>query len=695
MKVDLRRLPVRAVRRGPLTYPLPAPPAAVLCAAALGFAGAREEDRSHWLSAFRRLLDALDTPLQVLIRARPGPDVDPRLPSGALAVRDRSALRRADIAFADHLARRREAVERQVVFAMPRAAEGHVRQMLGDLALGSRAESRPEPIHGEERHDAFVDAGGWHRSWFLERFPGLELEPGWLIDLLPADLTLDLTYHVVPLPTAWMIQHLQRRLAAFRATRFTTGGSDVHVEGALPAAEELQKRLAASQERAFRVALYITLTAPSREALAEGSSRVEQAARGVLAGLQPLIFEMAAGRLATLAAGHDPLSRGHVLDTSALTTLFPWRDAELRHPDGFVVGKSRATARPVVVDPFDHRLFANANIGVFGHSGAGKTFLLSSLALGAYASGTQVFVLDPEHEYGALSRMLGGEDVRLALGSGHALNVLPSIADPGAEAVEEILGPAVADAVDLVAIIAGGLDEAERAEVERAARAAYQDEAQPLLGHVARRLPPGRSRTVLERWVEGSLGAMFSRPTNVDLDADFVVFGMRELRDELVAPVHFLLAEALWTRIKGRGRRRLLLIDELGLLFEDPTLRRFVVALARRIRKYNGALVFATQNPGDLLASEAGSVVATNPAVHFFGAARPGEAARLQQAFQLSPAQRTMVETARRGEFLLAAGAERLSVLVTAPSWQAELIEAARGAVNGAGAQARAPPARQ
>jgi type IV secretory pathway VirB4 component len=333
----------------------------------------------------------------------------------------------------------------------------------------------------------------------------------------------------------------------------------------------------------------------------------------------------------------------------------------------------------VVIDPFNQGLYANANIGVFGHSGAGKTFLLSSLALGAYAAGSQVFVLDPEHEYGGIAAALGGQDIRLALGSGHSLNVLPAVAHEGGAPDEAWLGPAAADAVDLVAVLAGGLDEAERAGVERAVRAAYLDDPEPVLGHVARRLPSGRTRTVLERWVEGSLGAMFSQPTNVDLDANFVVFGMREMRDELIAPVHFLLAEALWSRIKGRGRRRLLLIDELGLLFEDPILRRFVVALARRIRKYDGSLVFATQNPGDLLASEAGAVVATNPSIHFFGAARPGEAGRLQQAFQLSPAQRSLVETARRGEFLLAAGSERLPLRVMAPDWQVELLDRVRG----------------
>ncbi len=131
-----------------------------------------------------------------------------------------------------------------------------------------------------------------------------------------------------------------------------------------------------------------------------------------------------------------------------------------------------------------------------------------------------------------------------------------------------------------------------------------------------------------------------------------------------------------------RDRRRMLVVDELGLLFEDPTVRRFVVSLARRIRKYNGSLVFATQNPGDLLSGDAGAVVATNPALHFFGAQRPGEAGKLQQAFGLSEAQRAGLETARCGEFLPAAGSQRLPIRVHAPPWQSAAIEFARPPAN-------------
>src|SRR5207245_7385151 len=158
------------------------------------------------------------------------------------------------------------------------------------------------------------------------------------------------------------------------------------------------------------------------------------------------------------------------------------------------IGRGRATGAPVLVDPFDQRRYANANIGIFGHSGAGKTYLLSTLAMGALGRGIQVYIVDPEHEYGRLASELGGANIQLALGSGHALNVLDL--RPSDRRDEAWIGPAAADAIDLCACLCGRLDESERAQLEAAVRLAYDEVAQPVLRDVAQRLPP-KSRVAL------------------------------------------------------------------------------------------------------------------------------------------------------------------------------------------------------
>jgi hypothetical protein len=679
LKRQVQLGPVRLTARGPDVLWNGGAEAAAIRTSPIGFAGATEVDRLRWIHGFRRLLDGVDGPIQCVVEVKSGagPDTSPI----ARPAIDLNHTRSADVAFVEEVALSQSAQRTRVTFVTARSQAMRLEAALSEMSIDSvTSAAGGEPIFGSEQSSHFLHAQGWSRTWQIDRLPGGELEAGWLHRLLPQGLNVSLSWHATPLPVAWIVEYLQRQLVGMKASRIqeqNVGNADPALAGALPAAEDLQRRLAASQEKAFHVSIYLTLTSPTLEGLEAGAQRIEAAARAVLCHLQPCKFRMFDGYLATRPVAVDRLQRKRVLDTSTLVTFFPWLHSELNQTGGLMIGRSQATGAAVMVDPFAQTAHANANIGVFGHSGAGKTYLLSSLAMGALGLGIQVYVIDPEHEYGELAKQLGGVDVPLALGSGHAINVLDL--RPADRRDESWLGPATADAVDLCEAVCGGLDERERAIIESAVRLAYREADPPLLRDVAANLPPdSRVAAILMRWVHGSLGQMFSAPTNIDLDAPIVVFGMRELRDEMVAPVHFLLAEALWSRIKRKDRRRMLIVDELGLLFEDPTIRRFVVGLARRIRKYDGSLVFATQNPGDLLSSEQGAVVATNPAVLFFGVQRPGEAAKLQRTFHLSRQQRTFLETARRGDFLLAAGAERLAVEVKAPPWQEAMMREAR-----------------
>src|SRR5713101_4676251 len=334
---------------------------AVIAAGDLGFAGASEPDQLRWLNGFRRLLDGLDSPLQVVISVEPGtqPDVSEAHP----VPRDFDDMRAADVWFADRIGDLETTSRRSVTFATNRLHVRRLESALRDLGVTMSDASGGAELFGVERPDHLQHQCGWSRTWYVDRLPGTELEPGWLFRLISPGLRVRLAWHAVPLPTAWIVDYLQRQLVSMRATRIQKDGSansDSSLAIGLPAAEDLQRRLAASQEKAFHVAIYLTLITPTRAELDAGSEKLESAARAAICRLQQCTFRMADGHIATFPGAPDRLQRRRVLDTSALATFLPWLDVDISEPGGLVVGRSRATGSAVMLDPFDQRRYANA-----------------------------------------------------------------------------------------------------------------------------------------------------------------------------------------------------------------------------------------------------------------------------------------------------------------------------------------------
>src|SRR5215470_16114378 len=308
-------------------------PAAVLATGAIGYVDAAEDDRRRWIAGFRALLDGLDAPLQVLVDFVPGagdPEPPHAQPAGELPP---PPLRRGlDLAFAQALRDSRSAQRRDVHLATTPSAVDGLERALRDLGVPDvrRVDWQPPAgvLFGRETPTAVEDCQGCHRTWWLERFPGVDLVPGWLLRLVPGGLRLSLGWHADRLPTAWVVDYLQRQLVHMRAAQMHRAGGvgDPQIEGAAPAAEALQQRLTASQESAFHVSLYLSVCTSSAADLEVASARVEAAGRSALCQLAATTFRQLDGRLATLPLARDPIGRRRVLDTSALVTMFPWYD---------------------------------------------------------------------------------------------------------------------------------------------------------------------------------------------------------------------------------------------------------------------------------------------------------------------------------------------------------------------------------
>ena len=656
--------------------------------------GARQ---SAVLAGFARLCHTLETSLQLVVRVR-------RVPPDAMRrTMPRAAADPAHRTFDDAM----EAFWRQRLTS--RAA--HTRTVL--IAITGRSQDalsvhtahvlnavRGLGITGRRLHDAdLADAVGgglpvgaalaWTvhpqhvrmgamllRSYRLRRLPGHPVTPGWLAPLLRVDAECDIAIHLAPASLGDALNTLGRRLRDFAAHRMLESErgalNDVHVDIALDSAFELRARLARNAGRPLHMSVTATACAPDHAQLQRAGDAVRVAFHSAMAGCEPTHFRQLPAMLTTRPLGVDTLGAVKLVDSAAAALCLPWVDAGCDDADGYRLGEALRSRVPVRLAPFDAGRHNNANIAVLAASGHGKSFAMGTLMLEAAAHDVGCIVIDPEGEYERVVTALGGEYLSLAPATGTALNVL----DAGVGGVED----AIAALVDLAGVVCGALTDLERALVDRAGRAAFEQATErdhlptlrDCLPHLEGSAP--RVAAVLQRYCTGALGDLFDRPTSVRLDGAVAGISLRDTPPEHVAAVTLLVARWLWQLVREAPRPRHLLFDEVGALCAYAAIRTLLVQLARRCRKYGASLVVATQNAQDLLGSDEGSVIATNCATVLLGGHRSAETARMEQAFGLTDSQRRFLETAARGEFLLLAGDRRLPIRIDVPPEHAALL---------------------
>jgi hypothetical protein len=485
----------------------------------------------------------------------------------------------------------------------------------------------------------------------------------------------DASIHLVPVDAAAAHRAVERRLrnlAADRLLDIDRGRiGDAHVEAGIEAAGLLRDRLARNEVRPLRLSIAVVARGATEAQAHHAAEVIRAAAAGAGLRLRHAHLRHAAVLRGTLPLG-EAAPGGKLVDSAAAATCLPLTETVCDDRSGYRLGVTRRSGVPVSVDVFDSTMHSNANVAVFATSGHGKSFTIGALVLEAATRGVGSLIVDPEGEYQRLMHAAGGQYLRLGSAGSGALNVF----DAAPTAME-----AIPVAVDLVNVLCGSvLGEVERARVDAAlhdAVAAASGGRRPaLLGDCVAALErtAPRAATVLRRVCGGSLGAIFNRPSDIDLDGELCAISLRDLPHEFVPAATLLIAQWLWTRVRTEPKRRHIVLDEVGALCVHRPLRELLVQLARRCRKYGASLVVATQNVEDLLRSEEGSVVATNCATVLLGGHRAAEALQMERAFGLTDGQRGFVEHAGRGEFLLLAGRRRCEIRVDVPELHRSIL---------------------
>lgn len=309
------------------------------------------------------------------------------------------------------------------------------------------------------------------------------------------------------------------------------------------------------------------------------------------------------------------------------------------------------------LDFFDNTA-GNYNVAVAAASGAGKSVFMQEVALSYLGCGAKVWTIDVGRSYERLAKLLGGQFVEFTVDSDICLNPFSMIQNLDEEM--DVIKPILAQ----MAMPNGRCNDLQLAVFEEAIRMVWDsrgpdmtvtDISAQLLQNARR----GEGRQVLESAAErvstggdglseqlamlvqelragannadqrildlakllypftkqGVYGKYFDGKANVKFESDYVVLELEELnvKKDLQSVVLLTLLFAIQREMFfDRSRKKLLMIDEAWDLMGGGSTAEFMEKVARRVRKYRGSLLTATQSLQDYYENDAAAAIIAN-----------------------------------------------------------------------------------
>ncbi|MBI3443192.1 ATP-binding protein [Candidatus Woesebacteria bacterium] len=534
--------------------------------------------------------------------------------------------------------------------------------------------------------------GRFFRTYFVANYPRF-VEPNWLEPLISFDHSLLVAMFIYPSESAGVLDELKRKIAEMEATIQTDlergRAIDPSVEVALEDAKGLQDQLVKGVERFFQFALYISVPSSSKQDLHNSAKLVESTLASLSISAKPTTLQMEDGFKSTLPIGADLLNLTHNMDTTSLATTFPFASSELTANEGIMYGINEHNDSLILFDRFS---LENANSVVFAKSGAGKSFLVKLEALRSLMFGVEIIIIDPEQEYLPLTHAVGGEYINFSSSSPVKIN--PFDLSSQITAGENELGRKILSLTAFLKLVMGNLTAQEGAILDRALKQTYQlkgitddpkTQLNPRLGPplmedlykvlIGMEEPSAMELSArLERFIKGSLTGIFSAHSNIDLQNSFTVFSVRDLPDELRPLAIYMILDYIWTKIRGKLKRRILIVDEAWYLMRNPDSANFLVDMAKRARKYYLGLTTVTQDVEDFLGSERGKEIISNSSIQILLKQAPVSIDILSQVFNLSEGEQRLLMSEGIGQGLFFAGNTHVAMRVVASAKEHELI---------------------
>jgi type IV secretory pathway VirB4 component len=527
------------------------------------------------------------------------------------------------------------------------------------------------------------------RTFFVISYPRF-LSESWFAPIINLDKIFNISIFIHPIDTARILRHFQKKVAEVQSqisTREDKGlVRDPMLDTAYQDLEALRDNLMQAQEKLFDVGVYITIFGDNSAELDKTESEIKSILEAKLVYLKPALFQQESGYKSVLPIGDDELMVHSKLNSSPLSSLFPFVSFDLTSDKGILYGINRHNSSLVLFDRF---LLENYNSVTFAKAGSGKSYCTKLEILRTLMFDTEVIVIDPEKEYEYMAEATGGKYFNISLNSEHHINPFDLPVPREDESAADVLRSNIINLVGLFRIMLGGLSQEEDAIIDRAITETYalkdispesdfRNVEPPLLSDFELVLAgmEGAESLVerLTKYTKGTWSGFINRPSNVDINKKFVVFSLRDMEDELKPVAMYIVTHYIWNAIRKQLKKRLLVIDEAWWMMKSEDTASFLLGLAKRGRKYYLGLATITQDVDDFLKSPYGLPIITNSSIQILLKQSPSSIDNVQKTFNLTDEEKYLLLESDVGEGIFFVGLKHVALKVVASYTEDQII---------------------
>ncbi len=532
--------------------------------------------------------------------------------------------------------------------------------------------------------------GKFGRSFFVLAYPRF-LSTGWLSFIINSEGSLDISMFITPIDSGMILKKLRNKVGEIGSQMMINQEKglvrDPMLETAYGDVEGLRDSLMQGTEKYFRFALYITIYAQDLKELEKNSSILESSLGAKLIVTKRALLQMEQGFNSTLPLAGDQLDVSNNLNTSPLSTTFPFVSSDLTSNDGILYGINRHNNSLILFDRFQ---MENANAVVFAKSGAGKSYAIKLEILRSLMVGVEVVVIDPENEYQHLAEAVGGTYLNISLNSDFRINPFDLPAAIGAdEDQEDLMRSAVINLLSLFSLVLGSLDPSEEAMLDKAIWQTYANKditgqsdltnvEYPVMTDlidVLKEMVGGESLVQrLGKFTEGTFSGLLNQQTNVVLNNELLVFSIRDLEEQLRPIAMFIILGHIWNIVRSKLKRRILVLDEAWILMQHEDSARFVFGIAKRARKYYLGLTTITQDVADFMTSSYGKPIVTNSSIQLLLKQSPAAVDVIAETFFLTEGEKYLLLESDVGEGIFFAGLKHAAIKIYASYVEDQII---------------------